>query len=634
MPQLTTNTAFFPFFSMALTVFFFFLISSVAVASPSPSPFTEKAALIRYWNRKVPNNLPHPSFLVSKLTPLSVPDATTFFNLAVSDPSLLSSHLTSFCSAAGLLCTTDLTPSLSSHPPDSGFATYENSNFTNYGTDAAGGLSSFKNYSDNLNVPLDTFRRYGRDSAGHNDKFSFYAPDGNVVTANFTSYGTNTAGGTDKFTAYDESSNIPDLKFTNYAAEGTGRAGDFSQYSTNANAGDQSFNSYGKNGNGATSDFSSYANNTNVVGSTFTHYGEVGNGAIDNFTSYGENGNVPENNFRSYGDGGNVGIDKFNSYRDQSNVGDNFFVSYEKGNNDGTADFTNYGNSANPGSDNFKGYGEDSLNDQITFKEYFSANTSFKSYAKTGIDFKGYHNSSSSSTSSTIAVEKKQAAAKRFVEPGKFFRERSLRKGTVMPMPDIRDVMPPRSFLPRSIASKIPFSAAAVDGIFHILPDTAMGKSVVSTVADCERAPSRGETKRCAASAEDMIDFAVAVLGDDIEVRSTATTKGSKQNVLIGDVRGVNGGKVTQSVSCHQSLFPYLVYYCHSVPRVRVYVADILAVDTKEKINQGVAICHLDTSDWSPSHGAFVALGPGPGKIEVCHWIFEGDMTWTVADRE
>ncbi|XP_020599661.1 BURP domain-containing protein 12-like [Phalaenopsis equestris] len=615
---------------MAVPLFFFFfflLISSPALTSPSPNPFTEKAALIRYWNRKIPNNLPHPSFLLSKLTPLSASDATTFFNLAASDPSLISSHLTSFCSAAGLLCPTDLTPSLSSHPRDT--------SFTNYGTGSADGLSSFKNYSDNINVPLDTFRRYGRDSAGHDDKFSFYDHNGNAVTANFTSYGTNTAGGTDDLSAYDEFSNVPDLKFTNYAAEGTGREGRFSQYSVRTNVGNQSFNSYGKNGNGGTSDFSSYANNSNVIGSAFTHYGEEGNAVNETFSSYGENGNVPENNFRSYGEEGNGGNDTFSSYRDQSNVGDtgdNFFTSYEKSGNEGTADFTNYGNSTFPSSDNFKGYGEGSFNDLITFKEYFADNTSFKSYAKTGIEFKEYHNSSSSSTSPAIAAMK-QAAAKRFVEPGKFFRERNLKKGTVMPMPDIRDRMPPRSFLPRSIAGKILFSAVAVDGIFHILPDTAMGKAVDSTIADCERAPSRGETKRCAASVEDMIDFAVAVLGDDIEVRSTANTKGSKGNILIGNVRGVNGGKVTKSVSCHQSLFPYMVYYCHSVPRVRVYVAEILAVDTKEKINQGVAICHIDTSDWSPTHGAFVALGPGPGKIEVCHWIFEGDMTWTVADR-
>ncbi|PKA64600.1 BURP domain-containing protein 12 [Apostasia shenzhenica] len=608
-------------------------------AKSSMNPFTEKAAVIRYWNRKVLNNLPHPAFIVSKLTPLSATDAATFLAFASGDPAKLSSRLSSFCSAAGLLCSVQPTPSLASYPPDSAFIGYEESNFTNYGTDAAGGLSSFKNYSVVPSNHFDTFHRYGRDSTGHNDSFSTYDPSGNVVTANFTSYGTNTAGGYDNFTSYGEQSNVPDNHFTNYATAGGGRAAGFSLYSTDGNGGEHSFSGYGKEGAGATADFISYGNNSNVAGSDFSNYAEDGNGNINKFTSYGDNANVPENNFRSYGSGVNGGIDKFSSYRDRTNVGDDFFTSYEKGGNAATADFVNYGNSFNEGSDNFKGYGEGSNNDHISFKSYFAVdNTTFKSYAKSGVTFKSYNKSSDAARLATAEEENRRPAAKRaganqWVEPGKFFRESNLKQGTVMPMPDIRDRMPPRSFLPRSIAGKIPFTAAGVDKIFKILPGTAMAKAVTSTVADCERPPSRGETKRCTTSAEDMIDFAVYVLGGDVAVRSTAGTKGSNGNILIGEVKGVNGGKVTKSVSCHQSLFPYLVHYCHSVPKVRVYEADILAVDTKEKINHGVAICHIDTSDWSPTHGAFVALGPAPGKIEVCHWIFEGDMTWTVADR-
>jgi hypothetical protein len=166
---------------------------------------------------------------------------------------------------------------------------------------------------------------------------------------------------------------------------------------------------------------------------------------------------------------------------------------------------------------------------------------------------------------------------------------------------------------------------------FGVALDTAMGKAVASTVAECARAPSRGETKRCATSAEDIVDFAVEMLGHDVVVRSTASAAGSGGEVELGSVDG--GGRATRSVSCHQSLFPYLVYYCHSVPKVRVYEADIMdGSGEKKKINRGVAICHLDTSDWSPAHGAFVAVGGKPGEVEVCHWIFEGDMTWTVAD--
>jgi len=204
-----------------------------------------------------------------------------------------------------------------------------------------------------------------------------------------------------------------------------------------------------------------------------------------------------------------------------------------------------------------------------------------------------------------------------------------------MPMPDIRDKMPKRSFLPRSISSKLPFSTSKISEmkrIFHALDNSSTESMMLGALSDCERAPTQGETKRCVGSAEDMIDFATSVLGRNVVVRSTENVSGSKKNIMVGSVKGINGGKVTQSVSCHQSLFPYLLYYCHSVPKVRVYEADILDPSSKSKINHGVAICHLDTSSWSPGHGAFLALGSGPGRIEVCHWIFENDMTWTVAD--
>lgn len=605
------------------------VVSMSAPAKSSSNPFTEKAALLRYWNRKIPNTSSHPTFLVSKLTPLSISEAAKFSTLAASDPFRLSSTLPSFCSAAALLCTAELTASLASHPRDSAFSKYENSNFTNYANSAGGGLSSFKHYLGN-EVPLSQFRNYGHGSGGHDDSFTKYGP-GNVDTgANFTSYGSSSAGGNDKFKTYANSTNGVALGFNNYATEGTGRITGFLHYGDDSNVGQQTFSSYGKRGSGTTSDFTTYAHKySNIIESGFAHYGQNAAGNDDTFTTYSEHANIPDNHFESYGSGTTAGIERFTTYRHQSNIGDDSFTSYEKGGNYGIAEFNNYGNESS-GVDAFKSYGENATNGHITFNSYFEDNTTFKGYAKTGIDFKSYHNSSSASQ---IHKEWRHPELNRLVEAGKFFRESSLKKGTVMPMPDIHDRMPPRSFLPRSIAGKIPLSVTAVTEIFKFSTGTAMAKAVASTVADCERPPSRGETKRCATSAEDMIDFAVSVLGSDVEVRSTTNTNGSKGNILIGEVKGVKGGNITESVSCHQSLFPYLVYYCHSVPRVRVYEAEILAVATKEKINHGVAICHIDTSDWSATHGAFVALGPGPGKIEVCHWIFEGDMTWTVSDR-
>ncbi|KAL3751728.1 hypothetical protein ACJRO7_012545 [Eucalyptus globulus] len=220
------------------------------------------------------------------------------------------------------------------------------------------------------------------------------------------------------------------------------------------------------------------------------------------------------------------------------------------------------------------------------------------------------------------------------VEQGEFFRESMLKSGNVLPMPDIRDNLAKMSFLPRCISSELPFSTSKLTEqkqIFHAIENSAMGKILAQTLGECEGAALQEETKRCVASIEDMIDFATLVLGHDVMVRSTESARGSKQEVLIGVVKRIEGSEGSKPVACHQSLFPYIVYYCHAFPNVRVYEADILDPKSKAKINHGVAICHMDTSTWSPTHESFLLLGSGPGQIEVCHWIYENSLIWTIA---
>ncbi|XP_042499175.1 polygalacturonase 1 beta-like protein 3 [Macadamia integrifolia] len=622
---------------LPLFMFIIFFLSSLNVSWAGrttqnsigeENPFTAKASLIRYWNKKISNNLTKPSFLLSKASPLNAVESSYLTKLA-GDIIALSSHLQSFCSSANLFCFPDLIATLEKHSSSVNFACYLDKNFTNYGTSQLGGTDSFKNYSDNVNLPVNSFRRYSRDSNKHNDKFANYGPSGNVVDQSFSSYGDGAIAGSGEFKNYNELVNVPDLRFTSYETEATGRKQSFSTYTEETNSGSETFVNYGKKGNGVPTDFSNYGNGSNVIGSSFNSYGDSGNTANDSFTSYAFNSNNPTNDFRNYGENGNAGTDKFSSYRDQANVGADSFQSYAKGSNSAKVEFANYGNTFNEGTDKFKGYGKGSIGDSVGFKIY-GVNNTFSDYSKIGIVFSKYKNQNPQSNSKSA-----QATKNRWVEPGKFFRESMLKQGTLMAMPDIKDKMPKRSFLPRSIASKLPFSTSQISElkqIFHAAENSSMEKILQNTLQECEREPSRGETKRCVGSVEDMIDFTVSVLGKDVVVRSTESVKGSKMDVMIGTVKGINGGRITKSVSCHQSLFPYLVYYCHSVPKVRVYEADILDAKTKVKINHGVAICHIDTSAWSPTHGAFLALGSAPGRIEVCHWIFENDMTWATSD--
>ncbi|KAL1357167.1 hypothetical protein HN51_009138 [Arachis hypogaea] len=580
------------------------------------NPFTPKASLIRYWNTHVTTNLPIPNFLLSKASPLTPKHLAT----------LNKQPFTSLCSAPKLLCSfeTQQNDDVSAQN-GANFAIYSNKRFSNYGSSQNGGLDSFKNYSNNINANTDSFRRYSAGSTRHGGAFTSYSENGNVANTDFASYGSGATASSGEFRNYDKLVNVPDLRFTTYDSSGKSHKLSFSSYGNETNSGTETFTSYGKRVRSGTSEFDNYAVSSNILQSEFTSYSELGSGGTnDSFRSYSFSGNNPKNSFKNYATGSISGTDMFTSYRNRANVGENTFQSYAGKSNSGGATFANYGQSFNVGNDTFISYGKGSSGrTQFGFRSY-GLGRAFKGYNKQGASFSEYRNFSA--TSGKIV--------NRWVEPGKFFRESMIREGNVVPMPDIRDKMPERSFLPLSVSSKLPFSSSKVVDVremFHAREGSATDRVITRAMEECERAPSRGETKRCVASAEGMIEFATSMLGNSVILRTTEGVNGSGTSVMIGTVYPINGGDVTKSVSCHQSLYPYLLYYCHSVPKVRVYEADILDVATKEKINHGVAICHLDTSAWGPDHGAFLALGSTPGKIEVCHWIFQNDVTWTTS---
>ncbi|OIW20079.1 hypothetical protein TanjilG_00570 [Lupinus angustifolius] len=594
------------------------------------NPFTPKASLIRYWNTHVSNKHQIPHFLLSKASPLTPQHYAILNNLLTNNPFSLQSHKF-LCSTPNFFCSFDQNrPQLfsSATKDNANFAIYSNKHFGNYGSSRVSGTDSFKNYSNGLNTINDSFKKYSTGSAHHGNQFSNYAENGNVANANFASYGSGATSVSGGFNNYDNSANVPNLRFTTYDSAATDHKLSFSSYGNETNAGTQSFTSYGKRVRGGTSEFTNYAVRTNILQSQFTSYSELGTKATnDSFKFYSSSGNNPQSNFQTYGAGSISGKDSFTSYRNTANVGVDSFQSYAAKSNSGTATFTNYGKSFNLGNDSFKEYGKGSKgHSTFEFKSY-DLGRDFKEYNKQGALFSEYRNFTAPSGK----------IVKKSIEEGKFFRESMLKEGNIMIMPDIKDKMPQRSFLPLTISSKLPFSTIRLTDInqmFQVHEGSATERVILNALRECERNPSIGETKRCVASAEGMIDFALSVLGPSVMVRTTENVNGSSKNVMIGRVFGVNNGKVTKSVSCHQSLYPHLLYYCHSVPKVRVYEVDILDMDTKVKINHGVALCHLDTSAWGPQHGAFLALGSSPGKIEVCHWIFENDMTWTIGSFE
>ncbi|XP_042477258.1 polygalacturonase-1 non-catalytic subunit beta-like [Macadamia integrifolia] len=210
-----------------------------------------------------------------------------------------------------------------------------------------------------------------------------------------------------------------------------------------------------------------------------------------------------------------------------------------------------------------------------------------------------------------------------------FFRESMMKDGGFISVPDLRDPMSYKSFLPRSLSSKIPFSFARIKElkkIFGVADESNMNKFIQDTLKLCEKRPNRCEQSICAISAEDLIDFVVEKFGHNVRVWSTENVDGSYENVTIGSVKLIHGNLSQPPALCHSLPFPFQVYYCHVLQKVKIYDVDIYA---REKVNHMIMACHYDTSTWNPNHLAFKLLGFGPGLIEVCHWMNENGVVWT-----
>ncbi|XP_042484407.1 polygalacturonase-1 non-catalytic subunit beta-like [Macadamia integrifolia] len=210
-----------------------------------------------------------------------------------------------------------------------------------------------------------------------------------------------------------------------------------------------------------------------------------------------------------------------------------------------------------------------------------------------------------------------------------FFRESMMKEGGFMLIPDLRDPMSYRSFLPQPLASKVPFSFAQIEELkkmFGVVDESNMDEFIQDTLKICEKRPIREVQSTCVTSGEDLIDFIVEKLGHNVCIWSTESIEGSYENVTIGDVKLIHGNLSEPPALCHSPPFPFQVYYCHVFYKVKIYVVNIHA---QKKVNHAIMVCHYDTSTWNPNHIAFKLLGFGPGLIEVCHWINENGLVWT-----
>ncbi|XP_058724744.1 polygalacturonase 1 beta-like protein 3 [Vicia villosa] len=185
-------------------------------------------------------------------------------------------------------------------------------------------------------------------------------------------------------------------------------------------------------------------------------------------------------------------------------------------------------------------------------------------------------------------------------------------------------------FLPREVASSIPFSSKKLEYILNklnIKKGSKGARIVNNTITDCEVESIKGEEKLCVTSLESMIDFSISKIGKNLEAVSTEMYKESDFQQYKVITQGVKRlGEKNKAVVCHKQNYPYAVFFCHTTDTTKVYSAPLKGVDGS--IVKAIVVCHTDTSQWNPKHFAFLELKVKVGSGPICHLLPQDHVAW------
>ncbi|CAL4904917.1 unnamed protein product [Urochloa decumbens] len=179
---------------------------------------------------------------------------------------------------------------------------------------------------------------------------------------------------------------------------------------------------------------------------------------------------------------------------------------------------------------------------------------------------------------------------------------------------------------------------------FAVAPGSAEASILRGTVRACEAPPLAGERKACATSLEGTLQAAARMLGTKrMSVAVSALTPSSglprQEYEVVAAVALLDGRR---HVTCHNDPFPYAVYRCHMdkdyMMSTEAYVLTLRGLQQQHgsdvssessSLVDMVAVCHLDTSKWSPAHPAFKTLNLQPGAAPLCHFVPYADLLFS-----
>ncbi|XP_050232080.1 BURP domain protein USPL1-like [Mercurialis annua] len=216
-----------------------------------------------------------------------------------------------------------------------------------------------------------------------------------------------------------------------------------------------------------------------------------------------------------------------------------------------------------------------------------------------------------------------------------FFTKNDLKAGNKLPInlrPFDRSSKDP-PLLSKKQAESYPFSYKQFEHLLHLFsvePKSPQAQAMDEALKYCEAEPLRIETKFCATSFEAMLDLLTRTFGlDSKNLKAISTMHLTKPKNKVQNYTITEEPKelaTPKLIACHIMPYPYIVFYCHSIEHTKGFRVSLVG-ENGDAI-ETIAVCHSDTSEWSPEHVAFREVGGKPGSTEVCHFSPSGHLLW------
>lgn len=178
-----------------------------------------------------------------------------------------------------------------------------------------------------------------------------------------------------------------------------------------------------------------------------------------------------------------------------------------------------------------------------------------------------------------------------------FFSSKELREGGQITLPELYS--PWKAFLPSNLSQMIPFAAVALSDVlssFGISEKSNMAMNMNMTLFACEAKVEQGEVKSCSTSIKGMIEFVLSNLGssDNIELvfHPAYTSDSGKKARVTKVVERKSAHSKRPPLACHRFVYPYGVFYCHSINGTLAYTLELEVLESKGNMYSATALCH------------------------------------------